>query len=232
MSQALSLTRKNKQWVKIKTTFDGVEAWVDVRQLAYITEAQFTRFNQKYAVALEVCQVLINNDLSFPVMIASTLPEYDGMVFKTADTKYVYNGQANPFNANTFTPEMIEKIARRFVNAPFIQGGRSVFGIDRVALVQLIYKCAGLSLPGTLPEMYKLDCQAIHFVELAQPGDVVYCVNKNDELDHIGIFLSDSNILHVEEKARIDKLDHEGIYNREAKKYTHRLKLIARYITR
>jgi cell wall-associated NlpC family hydrolase len=222
------ISRKNKQWAKIITDFDGTEAWADLRQLSEITPEMHKKFSTNFSVALEVCQVLMNNDVSFPVLIASSLPEYDGMVFKTAAGKYVYNGQASSFQEVKFGPDIMEKLTRRFVNAPFINGGRSVFGLDKMALVQLIYKCAGVALPRTLDQMLKFDFEVIHFIEQASPGDIAFFINKNEEIDHLGIVLSDGQVLHVAEKARIDKLDHEGIYNKETKKYSHKLRYIGR----
>jgi gamma-D-glutamyl-L-lysine dipeptidyl-peptidase len=224
------IQKKNKQWAKVQSTFDQVEAWVDLRQLEYITQDQHEKFNDNFAVALEVCQVLINNDLTYPVMIGSSLPVYDGMLFRTHDAKYVYNGQAAIFNEVSFTSEMLEKIARRFVNAPYFQGGRSIFGLDKSALVQLVLKCAGKSLPRSIFEMYNTIDQTVDFIELAQAGDVAFFINKNEEIDHIGILLSKDEILHVNEKATIDRIDHEGIYNITLKKYTHKLKVIARFV--
>ncbi len=224
------IQKKNKQWAKIQSSFDDVEAWVDLRQLEYISHDQHVKFNNNYAVGLEVCQVLINNDLTYPVMIGSSLPMYDGMIFKTHDSKYVYNGQAAIFNEVVFTSEMLEKIARRFINAPFLQGGRSIFGLDNAALVQLIMKCAGKALPRSIFEMFNTIHETVDFIELAQAGDVAFFVGKNEEINHIGILLSKDEILHVNEKARVDKIDHEGIYNLISKKYTHKLKVIARFV--
>ncbi len=224
------IQKKNKQWAKVQTSFDHVEAWVDVRQLEYISKEQHEKFNENFAVALEVCQVLINNDLTYPVMIGSSLPMYDGMLFKTHDAKYVYNGQAAIFKEVIFTSEMVEKIARRFINAPYFQGGRSIFGLDKAALIQLVLKCAGRALPRSLFEMYNAIDQTVDFVELAQAGDVAFFISKNEEIDHIGILLSKDEILHVNEKARVDRIDHEGIYNLSLKKYTHKLKVIARFV--
>ena len=98
------ISRKNKQWAKIITDFDGTEAWADLRQLSEITPEMHKKFSGNFSVALEVCQVLMNNDVSFPVLIASSLPEYDGMVFKTAAGKYVYSGQASGFQEVKFGP--------------------------------------------------------------------------------------------------------------------------------
>lgn len=225
---AVITQRKNKQWAKVSTTFDNIEAWVDLRQLSSLSADDYQKYASKFAVSLEVCQVLMNNDVSFPVLIASSLPLFDGMVFKSVSGKYVYNGQAAQFSNVQFSPEIMEKIARRFVNAPFVAGGRSVFGIDQTALVQLVYKCAGFQMPRTLPEITAVSMEIVHFVDLVQPGDIAFFVNKNDEICHLGLALSDGLILHVEEKVRIDKLDHEGIYNRDSRKYSYKLRYIAR----
>lgn len=229
---ATILQKKNKIWAKVLTTFDNVEAWVDLRQMSPLTEDQFKKYSTRFSVALEVCQVLMNNDVSFPVLIASSLPEYDGMVFKSASGKYVYNGQAAEFSDVHFSAEIMEKLARRFINAPYVAGGRSVFGLDKVGLVQLVYKCAGYKLPRFLHELVAYPFEIIHFVETAQAGDIAFFINKNDEIDHIGIVLSDGRVLHVVEKARIDKLDHEGIFHKESKKYSHKLRYIGRIASR
>jgi hypothetical protein len=40
--------------------------------------------------------------------------------------------------------------------------------------------------------------------------------------------LKDAKIIHASGRVRIDKLDHEGIYNAETKTYSHRLRIIKR----
>ncbi len=224
------ILRKNKQWAKVITTFDQVEAWVDLRQFVYLEEIEHKKYSENNAVALEVCQVLMNNDLTYPVLIGSSLPFYDGMLFKLKDAKYVYNGQAINFNDASFSPEMLEKVARRFTNAPYFQGGRSVFGLDNAALVQLVMKCAGKSLPRTITEIYDNIKTTVDFIDLAQTGDIAFFINKHEVIDHVGILLNKNEILHIDAKAQIDKIDHEGIYNTALKKYTHKLKVIARFI--
>jgi hypothetical protein len=37
-------------------------------------------------------------------------------------------------------------------------------------------------------------------------------------------------IIHASGKVRIDIIDHEGIYNEDVKKYTHKLRVIKRII--
>ena len=46
----------------------------------------------------------------------------------------------------------------------------------------------------------------------------------------MGIILKNKKIIHSSGKVRIDLMDETGIYNSESKKYSHRLKLIKRFI--
>jgi cell wall-associated NlpC family hydrolase len=45
---------------------------------------------------------------------------------------------------------------------------------------------------------------------------------------HVGIILNNNEIIHAYGKVRIDKLDQQGIYNLDLKKYTHTLRVIKR----
>jgi len=42
--------------------------------------------------------------------------------------------------------------------------------------------------------------------------------------------LDRSRIIHVYGKVRIDLIDHEGIYNEDEKRYSHKLRLLKRII--
>jgi hypothetical protein len=42
--------------------------------------------------------------------------------------------------------------------------------------------------------------------------------------------MGDQEIIHASGKVRIDRIDHQGIHNRELGKYTHQLRLIRRIL--
>jgi hypothetical protein len=44
------------------------------------------------------------------------------------------------------------------------------------------------------------------------------------------MLLEDQQILHASGEVRIDPLDHNGIYNRQRQKYSHKLRLIKRLL--
>jgi cell wall-associated NlpC family hydrolase len=72
--------------------------------------------------------------------------------------------------------------------------------------------------------------QPVGFLQEALPGDLVFFDNNEGDIVHIGIIIEPGLILHASGKVRIDKVDHQGIYNRETGAYTHKLRLIRRMI--
>jgi len=46
----------------------------------------------------------------------------------------------------------------------------------------------------------------------------------------VGLLLEDQQIIHASGEVRIDPLDHNGIFNRDRQKYTHKLRLIKRLL--
>ena len=113
------------------------------------------------------------------------------------------------------------------LNSPYQWGGRSPFGIDCSGFVQLIYKLNGIFLPRDASQQALMG-QALSFIEEAEDGDLAFFDNAEGQITHVGIILSNNRIIHASGKVRIDKLDHQGIFNLEKRDYTHRLRLISK----
>ncbi|WP_241498931.1 C40 family peptidase [Rufibacter ruber] len=72
--------------------------------------------------------------------------------------------------------------------------------------------------------------QEVHFVAQSRPGDVAFFDNDEGRIIHVGLVLEDQKIIHASGEVRIDQLDHYGIYNRDAKRYSHKLRIIKRIL--
>jgi cell wall-associated NlpC family hydrolase len=70
----------------------------------------------------------------------------------------------------------------------------------------------------------------VHLVDEARPGDLAFFDNEEGRIIHVGIVLSGGKIIHASGKVRIDNLDHHGIFNNDTKRYSHRLRLIKRFV--
>ncbi|HSI91779.1 MAG TPA: C40 family peptidase, partial [Adhaeribacter sp.] len=116
-----------------------------------------------------------------------------------------------------------------FLRAPYVWGGKSVFGIDCSGFVQQVMGVCGVQMPRDAWQQVAIG-EEVHFATLAQPGDLAYFENAEGRIIHVGILLENQQIIHAHGEVRIDYLDHYGIYNQQRKRYSHRLRLIKRVL--
>lgn len=223
------LEKKNKYWYKIQTSQCNIKGWIRAIQIQLTDEDTFDKLSNNPAIALEICHTLFNDDISKSIVIGSSLPCYDGISCLMPDAKYVYNGQAAQSDTLEKSHELLIKIARRYLYSPELIGGRSPFGIDAGALVQLVYRILNIDLPRFPNEQY-LHGEIVDFVELAQEGDLAFCEDNDGQIYHVGIVIGEKKVLHVHGCVRIDKIDHHGFYNYDLRKYTHKLRIIKRIL--
>lgn len=208
-----------ENWSFIKSIYDNYEAWVDTKQINFVKKiesASFLTFHLSHA-----CQF---DSISFPLVLGSRLPNFDGINFKIDRAKYIYNGKAIDSLQNPLSN--FKKLALKYLNAPYLWGGRSPFGIDCSGYTQMVYSFFNYALPRDAYMQANLG-ETINFSSEARLGDLAY-FGKEEKITHVGICLGNHQIIHASGKVRIDSIDHIGIFNKELKTYTHFLKTIKR----
>lgn len=215
-------------WLNIRCTYDGYEGWIDAAQHSDVGERELQNINNgDCGLAVDLCFSASSNSHSIPLVTGSNLPLFDGMNFKIGKEKFIYNGQA--LLADARNAVLFERIAMRYLNAPYLWGGRSPFGIDCSGLVQVVYKFCGINLKRDAYQQAE-EGTVVNFIEEALPGDLAFFHNDEGRIIHVGIVLKDNRIIHASGKVRIDKVDHFGIYNNDTAKYSHQLKIIKRVL--
>ncbi len=126
-----------------------------------------------------------------------------------------------------FVPAMMIEFAQKFMDAPYLWGGRSIFGIDCSGFVQLCARAAGKLLPRDASEQIKVG-ELVYFLPEIQPGDLAFFGNEDGKIVHVGMMLDNERIIHCSGQVRIDYLDQTGIFNKERNEHTHRLQVIKR----
>ena len=222
------------KWLRISTEYDKYEAWIDRKQHLAISQPQFEQLakaNLSYSV--ELVHSAISTKHHLPLVLGSTLSDFDGLNFTFLSDKWVFNGQAFDPKHNKVEPNLSVKLALKYINAPYLWGGKSPFGIDCSGLTQMVYRCLGCHLPRDAHQQVEKGTN-IDFVEQAVNGDLAFFHNEDNKVTHVGIVYLDEkgnrSIIHASGKVRIDVLDNHGIYNKETKKYSHNLRLIKRVI--
>jgi len=220
---------KNGEWTKIRCLWDNQIGWVPTNQLTPITEEEANRYQSNFACCMELAQPAIASDHFLPLTMGASLPCFDGMRFEIAGTSYSFSGQViTPQNIQT-SIDLLIKLARKYLYAPELEGGRSPFGIDSTGLIQVLFKMIGLPMPRDA-YLQARKGENVDFYEQATLGDLVFFQDKNGHINHVGIICDKDRIIHTYGKVRIDKIDHFGIFNVESKKYTHKLRVIKRVL--
>ncbi len=227
--EVIELLEKKGSWAKIRCSWDNYIGWVDIKQIKLITPSEFNLYSHKHSCSLELVQPAISDDYYLPITLGSNLPNYDGLRFSINGSSFTFSGQViTPFEIKPNT-DLVLKIARRYLYAPYLWGGRSPLGIDCSGFTQVVFKLVGINLPRDAYEQVEQG-DLIDFVEETQDGDLAFFENKKGKITHVGILLPEGQIIHASGQVRIDKVDHYGIFNTEKEKYTHRLRVIKRIL--
>jgi len=218
-------------WTAIRNVYDNYEGWVDSKQVQLIDEQEFDRLNKSDSCyvndLVEVVQDLETYQ-TIPVVIGSVIRNLDNDVFTMAGRSYEYTGQHVCTTAQGSLAEVLEH-AMMFLNSPYLWGGKTPFGIDCSGFVQVVYMLSGVYLLRDAAEQAGMG-EHISFLDEARAGDLLFFDNNEGEIVHVGIYLGDQEIIHASGKVRIDRIDHQGIHNRDLGRYTHELRLIRRIL--
>jgi cell wall-associated NlpC family hydrolase len=220
------ITDQVGHWYKIETFFDNYTGWIDINHLQQ-TEDQ----GDSNGKVLNRSLLCFKNDQTKLVLEAGCEiydPDFEKKVFKAGGRSY---SASQEFSDLYFkTGESMADTAMKFINAPYIWGGRIPSGIDCSGFVQLVYKIHGIKIPRDSWHQAEAG-EAISFLEEARPGDLVFFDNERGRISHVGMILSRGLVIHASGRVRIDTIDHQGIYKAEAKGYSHKLRTLRRVIT-
>jgi len=228
--EMVEIIEKKGSWTKVRCIWDNYIGWVDTKQINPITPTEFEQYQEKYALTLDMLQGAMTNGHYIPITIGATLPNYDGVNFNLDGSSYTYSGQAVFPKDIKPNAELLIKIARRYLYAPYLWGGRSPLGIDCSGFTQIIFKMIGIQLPRDSKDQVEKG-ELIDFVEQGQAGDLAFFENRKGKINHVGVLLDENKIIHASGQVRIDKIDHFGIFNEDRKKYTHKLRVVKRVLS-
>ena len=236
------ILEEKKNWTLIRVAYDGYECWIDKKQFLPLHKEKGWN-DVTTAVTTDILQ-LAEHELGamIPITIGSSLPNFGANSFSFEKEKYSFEGEVSfPFaKKKTLTNgENLGRAAQWYLNAPYLWGGRSPFGMDCSGLTQMVCKLNGIKLKRDAWQQAE-GGETLNFLEEVSPGDLAFFDNENGKIVHVGIIVKPNRsiskreeegelqIIHASGKVRIDKLDHHGIYNQEIQKYTHKLRVVKR----
>lgn len=154
-------------------------------------------------------------------------PDFEDKVFFAGSNQYT---SGREFSNNFIsTNDSIADTAMKFINSPYIWGGRLPSGLDCSGFTQLVYKIQGTPIPRDSWQQAEKG-KIIDFIDQAEPGDLVFFDNDRGKIAHVGMILSRGLVIHASGRVRIDSIDHHGIFKPEINGYSHKLRTIKRIL--
>lgn len=227
--ETVEITESKDNWQHVVCSWDGFTGWVDGKQLKRLTPSEYDDYRTYSSVNLSLVEGLMAADHFIPLTLGAALPRYDGLRCQLGDQSFQFSGPVVTPGQAPHTGDWIIKIARRYLHAPYLWGGRSPFGIDAPGFTQMVFKIAGIRLLRDASQQVTQG-RTVDFMEQCQLGDLAFFDNGKGDIGHVGIILPDCYLIHASGKVRIDKLDHFGIFNREQNRYTHQLRIVRRLL--
>ncbi|MEO5909568.1 MAG: C40 family peptidase [Pelobium sp.] len=226
------MIEKEGTWLKIRNKADAYEGWLDEKQVLLIDDLIFHQYAATPSfLTSEASTIVLKGNSKEPLYLpaGSNLPFYqDG---KCKIGKEIYQVTSS----NVFVPnkedfeDHVQETAKIFLNAPYLWGGRTHSGIDCSGFSQMVFKMLGIQLPRDAWQQAELG-KVVDFLTEAKAGDLAFFDNEEGRITHVGIMLNNSQIIHASGSVKIDRIDNQGIFALDQNKYSHKLRIIKRFV--
>ena len=218
----LKVKEERKHWAKIQVAFDKLEGWVNKKQFQLISEVDFNQLKTEEKKELStdfVSHIVTKDNILQPITLGARVD--------------ISNFLGHSFEGNYQNPiknkSKLIDTALIYMNAPYLWGGKTPFGVDCSGFTQMVYKVNGFMLFRNT-EKQATQGEALSFIEESEPGDLAFFDDNEGVINHVGIILKDNYIIHADGHVRIDRIDHTGIFNNKEKIYSHKLRVIKKVI--
>ncbi len=219
---------EDQKWIRISIHFDEYVGWIDGKQHKPISSEYFDEINaNEFKIATDLTTTILYKKKPLTIVIGSILPISNIELFDLEE-QFAFNGESKNLGQRR-DYDFIRQIAYKYLNAPYLWGGKTPFGIDCSGFTQMVFKMAGYKLKRDTRDQVNQG-EVVPGYSQAQPGDLAFFSGKGNTISHVGIVLEDNKIIHASGAVRVDFFDEKGIFNHSKKAHTHTLAKINRIL--
>ena len=215
--ETFHIITKNRKWSYIELNHDQYQGWIDNKQYELIEN-----HIEKYQISNKQYVNIKVNNIQQPLLLGSLIP------LNIRVKRKLNISEKLSFVELNLVEKWFIKIAKKYLNSPYLWGGRTPLGIDCSGYTQMVYRFFDIQLPRDANQQIEKG-KKINNYQNIKLGDLAFFA-KNNKITHVGICLNKDSIIHASGRVRIDRLTKTGILNEEIQSHTHLLHTIKRIL--
>lgn len=226
--ESYDVLERLEKWCRIKMHTDDYEGWIDAKLVEKLSDKAVDLWENspKWRVPGPFIKIVSEPDKSTHYISGGSL-----IFLNTADRSSFTIGTREYYISSNYSTDKsvgsIADVAQSFLNVPYVWGGRNFYGMDCSGFIQVVFAIKGIDLPRDASQQVNLG-HMVSFVEEARAGDIAFFDDEEGNIVHVGMCLGRGEIIHASGRVRLDKFDHQGIFDGEKRRYSHKLRVIKR----
>ena len=196
--ERVEIIETRERWIFVHNLTDNYWGWVDRKMVKILTSLDEERILHYTEFIVQrpfvVCTKTISGERMF-LAGGSIIHSDESGQFAIGSEIYSIDSSELILPIETNGQRLIE-LTKNYLNAPYLWGGKSIFGIDCSGLVQVVFAMCGIQLPRDASD--QVECgQVIDFLSETKSGDLAFFENKDGRIIHVGILLNSHQIIHA-----------------------------------
>lgn len=224
--EQFSILEEVQDWVLIRLESPVYEGWLQKGQFVILEEVPGGTKALQESLVVDLSAASARSSQREVDLLPSTLIMINDYSSQTEEW-FEIEGKLRKPTLKDFDIEF-PKVVAYYKDSPYLWGGRSRYGIDCSGLSLAVFRHFGLELPRDAYQQAEQG-ELVNFLPEIKAGDLAFFDNEEGRITHVGVMLDAETILHASASVRVDKMDSEGIFNKEWNRYTHKLRIVKRY---